>query len=128
MKNKIISAKKLTLDIDKIYKNDFNLIKIIAQTKKMRHNNKTLEAHKNNLKELMTEINSEYILNNNTSRKNLSENNNNFHNEYELFNKRASKKETKVIFKDLCLTHTHTIYPHTLSRDIFSICSCHFSA
>ena len=101
MKNKIISAKKFTLDIDKIYKNDFNLIKIIAQTKKMRHNNKTLEAHKNNLKELMTEINSEYILNNNTSRKNLSENNNNFHNEYELFNKRASKKETKVIFKDL---------------------------
>jgi hypothetical protein len=82
MKNKIISAKKFTLDIDKIYKNDFNLIKIIAQTKKMRHNNKTLEAHKNNLKELMTEINSEYILNNNTSRKNLSENNNNFHNEY----------------------------------------------
>ena len=101
MKKKIIKAKKLTLDIDKIYKNDFNLIKIMAQTKKMRNNNKTLEARKNNLKELMMEINNEYELNKNPSRKILKENNDTFKNEYDLFNKRTNKKETKTIFKDL---------------------------
>ena len=101
MKKKIIKAKKLTLDIDKIYKNDFNLIKIMAQTKKMRNNNKTLEARKNNLKELMMEINNEYELNKNPSRKILKENNDTFKNEYDLFNKRTNKKETKTIFKEL---------------------------
>ena len=98
---KSIKAKKLTLNIDKIYKNDFNLIKIIAQTKKMKNNNKTLEARKNNLKELLIEINNEYQLNKNPSKKNLQESNANFHTEYELFNKRTNKKETKIIFKDL---------------------------
>ena len=101
MSKKLIDAKKFTLDIDKIYKNDFNLIKTIAQTKKMRHNNKTLEVRKNNLKELMAEINNEYQLNNNPTRRSLHDSNTNFHNEYELFNKRTNKKDTKIIFKDL---------------------------
>ena len=101
MSKKLIDAKKFTLDIDKIYKNDFNLIKIIAQTKKMRHNNKTLEVRKNNLKELMIEINNEYQLNSNPTRRSLHDSNTNFHNEYELFNKRTNKKDTKIIFKDL---------------------------
>ena len=101
MNKKIINQKKLTLDIDKLYKNDFNLLKTIAQTKKMRHNNKSLEIRKNKLKELMTEINNEYEINNNPSRKNLLESNVNFHNEYKLFNKRTNKKDTKEIFKDL---------------------------
>ena len=103
MQKKIINRKKFTLDIDKIYKNDFNLIRTIAQTKKMRHNNKSLEVRKNNLKELITEINNEYKLNNNniSSRKNLNENNSNFITEYEMFNKKSNRKETKDIFKDL---------------------------
>ena len=101
MKTKIIKLKRQTLDVDKVYKNDFNLIKTIAQTRKMRNNNKTLEARKNNLKELMSEIDNEYQLNKNPSIKNLQESNKNFKNEYELFSKRANKKETKIIFKDL---------------------------
>ena len=101
MSKKLIDAKKFTLDIDKIYKNDFNLIKIIAQTKKMRHNNKTLEVRKNNLKELMIEINNEYQLNSNPTRRSLHDSNTNFHNEYGVFNKRTNKKNTKIIFKDL---------------------------
>ena len=101
MDKKIINEKKFTLNIDKIYKNDFNLLKTIAQTKKMRHNNKSLENRKQNLKDLMIEINNEYLLNNNPSRKNLRESNETFLNEYELFNKRTNKKDTKVIFKDL---------------------------
>ena len=41
MKKKTINnSKKFSLNIDKMYKNDFNLQKTIAQTKKMRNNNK----------------------------------------------------------------------------------------
>ena len=101
MKKKIINQKKLTFNLEKMYKDDFNLLKTIAQTKKMRHNNKTLEVRKNKLKELVIDINNDYQLINNPSRKNLIESNSTFHNEYELFNKRINKKETKVIFKDL---------------------------
>jgi hypothetical protein len=101
MSKKFIDARKYTINIDKIYKDDFNLMKTIAQTKKMRHNNKTLEVRKNHLKDLMIEINNEYQLTNNPSRKNLQDSNINFHNEYELFNKRTNKKDTKMIFKDL---------------------------
>ncbi len=101
MSKKFIDARRRTINIDKIYKDDFNLMKTIAQTKKMRHNNKTLEIRKNNLKNLMIEINNEYQLTNNSSRKNLQESNLNFHNEYELFNKRTNRKDTKLVFKDL---------------------------
>lgn len=102
MDKKFINArKKYILNVDKIYKNDFNLLKTIAQTKKMRHNNKALENRKKKLKELMIEINNEYLSHNNPSRKSLRESNENFHNEYELFNKRTNKKDTKVVFKDL---------------------------
>ena len=101
MKKKNINYKKLTIDIDNLYKNDFNLQKTIAQTKKIRHNNKSLEIRKNKLKELVTEINNEYQLNRDSSKKNLHDDNINFHNEYELFNKTTNKKDTKIIFKDL---------------------------
>ena len=101
MRKKHINYKKLTLDIDDLYKNDFNLQKTIAQTKKIRHNNKSLEIRKNKLKELVTEINNEYQLNRDPSKKILHDNNVNFHNEYELFNKTTNKKDTKTVFKDL---------------------------
>jgi len=101
MKKKHINYKKLTIDIDNIYKNDFNLQKTIAQTKKVRHNNKSLEIRKNKLKELVTEINNEYQLNRDPSKKILHDENENFHNEYDLFNKTTNKKDTKMVFKDL---------------------------
>jgi len=101
MKKKSINSKKITLDIEKIYKNDFNLQKTIAQTKKVRNNNKTLEARKNKLKELVIEINNEYEINRTPSKRNLHDSNNNFHDEYQLFNKITNKKDTKEVFKDL---------------------------
>jgi hypothetical protein len=101
MKKKKINYKKLTLDVENLYKNDFNLQKTIAQTNKVRHNNKSLEIRKNKLKELVTEINNEYQLNRDPSKKILHDDNINFHNEYELFNKTTNKKDTKIIFKDL---------------------------
>ena len=101
MKKKSINSKKITLDIEKIYKNDFNLQKTIAQTKKVRNNNKTLEARKNKLKELVIEINNEYEINRTPSKRNLHDSNNNFHDEYQLFNKTTNKKDTKEVFKDL---------------------------
>ena len=102
MTKKNINYKKLTLlDKENYYKNDFNLQKTIAQTKKIRHNNKSLEIRKNKLKELVTEINNEYQLNRDPSKKILHDNNVNFHNEYELFNKTTNKKDTKTVFKDL---------------------------
>lgn len=101
MKKKLVKSKKFTLDIDKLYKNDFNLQKTIAQTKKVRNNNKTLEARKNKLKELVLEINNEYEVNRTPSKRNLHDSNSNFHNEYQLFNKTTNKKDTKEIFKDL---------------------------
>jgi hypothetical protein len=64
----------------------------------MRHNNHSLTERKNNLKNLMLKIYDDEI---NESGKGLQENNKNFHNEYNLFNKRKSKKDTKIIFKDL---------------------------
>lgn len=100
MKEKLHS-KRLTINIENVYKNDFNLQKTIAQTKKLRNNNKSLEIRKKKLKELLIEINNEYQLNRTPSRKNLHENNINFHNEYELFNKTTHKKDTKTVFKDL---------------------------
>ena len=101
MKKKDTNYRKLTLGIDNLYKNDFNLQKTIAQTKRIRHNNKSLEIRKNKLKELVGEINNEYQINRDPSKKILHDDNINFHNEYELFNKTTHKKETKIIFKDL---------------------------
>ena len=101
MKKKDTNYRKLTLGIVNLYKNDFNLQKTIAQTKRIRHNNKSLEIRKNKLKELVGEINNEYQINRDPSKKILHDDNINFHNEYELFNKTTHKKETKIIFKDL---------------------------
>ena len=102
MTKKNINYKKLTLlDKENYYKNDFNLQKIIAQSKKISHNNKSLEIRKNNLKELVREINNNYKFNRDPLKKIIHDDNANFHNEYELFNKTTNKKETKIIFKDL---------------------------
>ena len=92
------SKKRLTVNIEDIYENDYKLMKIISRTKEMRHNNHSLTERKNNLKNLMLKIYDDEI---NESGKGLQENNKNFHNEYNLFNKRKSKKDTKIIFKDL---------------------------
>ena len=92
------SKKRLTVNIENVYENDYKLMKIISRTKEMRNNNHSLTERKNNLKNLMQKI---YDDENNESGKGLHENNQNFHNEYNLFNKRKSKKETKIIFKDL---------------------------
>ena len=101
MKKKSINSKKLTSSIDKMYKDDFYLQKTIAQTKKARSNNKTLEARKKKLKELVIEINNEYEINRTPSKRILHNSNSNFHNEYQQFNKTINKKDTKEIFKDL---------------------------
>ena len=93
--------KKSTLNVIKAYKNDFNLMKTIAQTKKYRRKSITLEARKIKLKKMLKEIDNETKLNNDPARQILVQNNTNFHNEYELFNKRGNNKDTKTIFKDL---------------------------
>ena len=95
MKKKDTNYRKLTLGIDNLYKNDFNLQKTIAQTKKIRHNNKSLEIRKNKLKELVAEINNEYQINRDPSKKILHDDNINFHNEYELLTKLRIKKKLK---------------------------------
>ena len=83
-----------------MYENDYKLMKVISQTKEMTHSNNSLTERKNNLRYLMDKINDEEI-NDNELEKNLHISNENFHNEYKLFNQRKNKKDTKIIFKDL---------------------------
>lgn len=99
-KNEINNKPLFLLDVENLYENDSKLIKIISKTKEMRHNNHSLKERKNNLKNLISKINdeSEIITNYNTKTLHLS--NENFHKEYNLFNKKH-KNNTKIIFKDL---------------------------
>ena len=99
-KNEINNKPLFLLDVENLYENDSKLIKIITKTKEMRHNNHSLKERKNNLKNLISKINdeSEIITNYNTKTLHLS--NENFHKEYNLFNKKH-KNNTKIIFKDL---------------------------
>ena len=101
MKKNEINKKRLSINIENVYENDYKLMKIISQTKEMTQNNCSLTERKNNLKRLMLKINDDYELNNNETEKGLRLNNEKFHNEYNLFNKRKSKKDSKIIFKDL---------------------------
>ena len=101
MKKKEINKNRMNVNIENVYENDYKLMKIISQTKEMRHNNHSLTERKNNLKDLMEKINDEYEINNDERGKNLHLSNETFHNEYKLFNKRKTKKDTKIIFKDL---------------------------
>ena len=101
MKKKEINKNRMNVNIENVYENDYKLMKIISQTKEMRHNNHSLTERKNNLKDLMEKINDEYEINNDEIGKNLHLSNETFHNEYKLFNKRKTKKDTKIIFKDL---------------------------
>ena len=97
-KNK--KKKKISLNIERIYGNDYKLIKIIEKTKGMRKNNQSLTERKNNLKNLITQINDD-DLNLHQHRKSLHLSNENFKNEYNLFKKGKNNKESKLIFKDL---------------------------
>ena len=97
-KNK--KKKKISLNIESIYGNDYKLIKIIEKTKGMRKNNQSLTERKNNLKNLITQINDD-DLNLHQHRKSLHLSNENFKNEYNLFKKGKNNKESKLIFKDL---------------------------
>ena len=99
MNTKDINKNRLIINIENKYVNDYKLMKLLSQTKEMTHNNYSLTERKNELKDLIIKINDEYELNENG--KALRLNNENFHNEYKLFNKRKNKKETKLIFKDL---------------------------
>lgn len=101
MKTKEINKKKLFIDLEKQYENDYKLMKVITQTKDMRNSNNPLTERKNNLRYIMTRINDEHDINNEQKEKDLRLSNQNFHNEYNLFNKRKNKKDTKSIFKDL---------------------------
>ena len=101
MKTKEINKKKLFIDLEKQYENDYKLMKVITQTKDMRNSYNPLTKRKNNLRYIMTRINDEHDINNEQKEKDLRLSNQNFHNEYNLFNKRKNKKDTKSIFKDL---------------------------
>ena len=91
---------RINVNIENMYENDYKLMKVISQTKEMTHSNNSLTEKKNNLRYLMDKINDEEI-NDNELEKNLHISNENFHNEYKLFNQRKNKKDTKIIFKDL---------------------------
>ena len=91
---------RINVNIENMYENDYKLMKVISQTKEMTHSNNSLTERKNNLRYLMDKINDEEI-NDNELEKNLHISNENFHNEYKLFNQRKNKKDTKIIFKDL---------------------------
>ena len=101
MKTKEINKKKLFIDLEKQYENDYKLMKVITLTKDMRNSNNPLTERKNHLRYIMTRINDEHDINNEQKEKDLRLSNQNFHNEYNLFNKRKNKKDTKSIFKDL---------------------------
>jgi len=100
MQKKDINKNRLILNIENKNENNYKLKKLISTAKKgKKHSNYSLTERKNDLKDLMLKINDEYELN--EVGKSLRLNNQNFHNEYKLFNKRKNKEDTKSIFKDL---------------------------
>ena len=100
MQKKDINKNRLIINAENKYENNYKLMKLISKAKKgKKHSNYSLTERKKELKDLMLKINDEYELNENG--KSLRLNNENFHNEYKLFNKRKNKEDTKLIFKDL---------------------------
>ena len=101
MKKREINKKKLHINLKKKYEDDYNLIQVLSQTKEVRHNTTSLTKSTNTLKNLMMKTHDEQGQRNNKTVKALHLSNEAFKNEYNMFNKRKNKKDTKSIFKDL---------------------------
>ena len=101
MKKKEINKKKLNIDLEKQYEDDYKLMQVMSQTKEVRHNTTSLTKSTNTLKNLMIKIHDEQEQRNNKTGKALHLSNEAFKNEYNMFNKRKNKKDTKTVFKEL---------------------------
>ena len=101
MKKKEINKKKLFIDLEKQYEDDYKLMQVMSQTKEVRHNTTSLTKSTNTLKNLMIKIHDEQEQRNNKTGKALHLSNEAFKNEYNMFNKRKNKKDTKTVFKEL---------------------------
>ena len=101
MKKKEINKKKLIIDLEKQYEDDYKLMQVMSQTKEVRHNTTSLTKSTNTLKNLMIKIHDEQEQRNNKTGKALHLSNEAFKNEYNMFNKRKNKKDTKTVFKEL---------------------------
>ena len=101
MKKREINKKKLHINLKKKYEDDYNLMQVLSQTKEVRHNTTSLTKSTNTLKNLMMKTHDEKGQRNNKTVKALHLSNEAFKNEYNMFNKRKNKKDTKSIFKDL---------------------------
>ena len=101
MKKREINKEKLFIKLKKKYEGDYKLMKVISQTKEVTHNNYSLNKRTRNLKNLLTKLNDENELSNDQIGKALRLSNQTFHNEYNMFNKKKNKIDTKTIFIDL---------------------------
>ena len=101
MKKREINKKKLNIDLEKQYEDDYKLMQVMSQTKEVRHNTTSLTKSTNTLKNLMIKIHDEQEQRNNKTGKALHLSNEAFKNEYNMFNKRKNKKDTKTVFKEL---------------------------
>ena len=101
MKKREINKKKLFIDLEKQYEDDYKLMQVMSQTKEVRHNTTSLTKSTNTLKNLMIKIHDEQEQRNNKTGKALHLSNEAFKNEYNMFNKRKNKKDTKTVFKEL---------------------------
>ncbi len=91
MKKKEINKKKLIIDLEKQYEDDYKLMQVMSQTKEVRHNTTSLTKSTNTLKNLMIKIHDEQEQRNNKTGKALHLSNEAFKNEYNMFNKRKNK-------------------------------------
>ena len=101
MKKREINKEKLFIKLKKKYEGDYKLMQVISQTKEVTHNNYSLNKRTRNLKNLLTKLNDENELSNDQIGKALRLSNQTFHNEYNMFNKKKNKIDTKTIFIDL---------------------------
>ena len=101
MKKREINKKKLFIDLEKQNEDDYKLMQVMSQTKEVRHNTTSLTKSTNTLKNLMIKIHDEQEQRNNKTGKALHLSNEAFKNEYNMFNKRKNKKDTKTVFKEL---------------------------
>ena len=95
------NRKKIKFDSKKSYKTDLLYMKLIADISKTGRNNKSLTARKIKLKKTLQTINNEIHFTKEPIIKLLHEDNEDFKNEYSLFNKKIHRKQTKEVFKDL---------------------------
>ena len=101
MKKREINKDKLFINLKKKYEGDYKLMQVISQTKEVTQNNNSLNKRTRNLKNLLTKLNDENDLSNDQIGKALRLSNQTFHNEYNMFNKKKNKIDTKTIFIDL---------------------------